>query len=266
MASTSASFNGPQFYDEIMGPVQFGPFAVELARLVPPGEQGPVLEVACGTGLVTRELRARLDPSVRLVATDLGKAMIDYARSTLADQAAIEWREADAMALPFEDASFALVACGFGIMFAPDRLAALKEFRRVLRPGGRLVASVWDRIENNPHAWANAMVIESMFPGDAELRFRTPYEMHDPAATRELLVTAGFREVRIDTRRLPITAVDPRQLATGQIRGTPRSALIEKRGVPVEIAIDKVAAALEQAGGNPYSGHAQALLIEARAG
>jgi SAM-dependent methyltransferase len=266
MASSNASFNGPQFYDEIMGPVQFGPFAVELAKLVPSSVQGPVLEVACGTGLVTRELRARLAPSVRLVATDLGKAMIDYARSTVAGQPAIEWQEADAMALPFGDASFELVVCGFGIMFAPDRLAALKEFRRVLRPGGLLLASVWDRIENNPHAHANAQVIEAMFPGDAELRFRTPYEMHDPAATRELLAAAGFGEVGIEIKRLPITAVDPRQLATGQIRGTPRSALIEKRGVPVEIAIEKVAAALEQAGGNPYSGYAQALLVEARAG
>jgi uncharacterized NAD-dependent epimerase/dehydratase family protein len=98
------------------------------------------------------------------------------------------------------------------------------------------------------------------------MRFRTPYEMHDPALLRHLLAGANFRDARIETKRIPFEGADPRNIATGQIRGTPRSVLIEKRGVPLDLVIGKVAAALESKGGNPYRGHAQGLLVEAQAG
>jgi len=156
--------------------------------------------------------------------------------------------------------------CGFGIMFVPDRQAMLREARRVLVDGGILLFSVWDRVEENPHAMAGAEVIEAMFPGDAEMRFRIPYEMHDPALLQQLLAGARFRDARIETKRIAFGGADPRNIATGQIRGTPRSALIEKKGVPLELVIDKVAAALASAGGNPYRGHAQGVLVQAQAG
>ena len=128
MVAPSAGFTGPRHYDEALGPVQFDPFARALVERVPRGFRGPVLELACGTGIVTRRLRARIDPGARLVATDLAPAMIEYARSR--DPAgAVEWREADAMRMPFEDATFDLVACGFGVMFFPDPAAGLREAR-----------------------------------------------------------------------------------------------------------------------------------------
>jgi hypothetical protein len=97
------------------------------------------------------------------------------------------------------------------------------------------------------------------------MRFRTPYEMHDPRVLRQLLAGAGLREHRIETRRYPIQGADPRAIATGQIRGTPRAALIEKRGVSLDLVVDKATEALTSAGGNPYSGYAQAVVVEARA-
>lgn len=266
MVTASATFTGPQYYEELLGPISFGPFAVELVQRLPDGVAGPVLEIACGTGLVTRELRRRLDPAVHLIATDLSPVMLDYARGRPGAEAGVEWREADAMNLPFEDGAFDAVVCGFGIMFPPDRLAALREARRVLRDGGALLASVWDRIEQNPHALANAQVVESLFPGDAEMKFRTPYELGDQVLLRQLLEDAGFAIARIDVVRKPFSGMDPLQLATGQIRGTPRSALIAKRGMDLDAVIAKVAAALRQSGGDPYAGHAQGLVIEARAG
>jgi len=266
MVSASATFSGPQYYDKHLGPIQFDPFAAELVRRLPPRPPGNVLEIACGTGLVTKRLRERLDPALRLTATDLSTTMLDYAKAQLGKHDGIEWRDADALKLPFPDGAFGAVVCGFGIMFVPDRQGMLREARRVLVDGGILLFSVWDRVEENPHALASAEVIEAMFPGDAEMRFRIPYEMHDPALLRQLLAGARFREPCIETKRIPFDGQDPRNIATGQIRGTPRSVLIEKKGVALDLVINKVAAALEKRGGNPYRGHAQGLIVEAQAG
>jgi SAM-dependent methyltransferase len=263
MVSASASFTGPQYYNDCLGPIWFDPFAADLVQRLPERPPGDVLEIACGTGLITRRLRDRLSPSVRLVATDLSKVMLDYACPKLDGREDIEWREADALKLPFEDNQFGAVVCGFGIMFVPDRQAALREARRVLVEGGVLLFNVWDRVEENPHALTNAEVVEALFPGDSEMRFRIPYDMHDPALLRRLLAGARFRETIIETKRIPMQGADPRSIATGQIRGTPRSALIEKRGVSLDLVIEKVTDALSRAGGNPYSGHAQAVIVQA---
>lgn len=265
MSTGASGFTGPQYYNDYVGPLWFGPFADDLAQRLPRRPPGDVLEIACGTGLVTQGLRERLDPGLRLVATDLSKPMLEYARGRLAHLTGIEWREADALRLPFADGEFGAAVCGFGIMFMPDRLAALKEMRRVLKAGGLLLFNVWDRIEENPHAMTNAEVIEAMFPGDAEMRFRTPYEMHDPALLRELLAGAGFEPARLETKRIPFQGADPRRMSIGQFRGTPRAALFEKRGIPLDQVIEKAAAALAKAGGNPYRGYAQAVVVEARA-
>lgn len=261
----ASTFTGPQFYDAFLGPHVFGPQAYSLAQQLPADPGGDVLELACGTGLVTTLLRERLARDHALVATDLSKNMLDYARAKHAQVQGIAWREADAMQLPFEDARFAGVVSGFGLMFMPDKAAALREARRVLAPGGWLLASVWDRIEENPHNLVNAMVVEAMFPGDPEVRFRLPYEMHDRAALQALLQEAGFTDVQISTQRHAIEGADPAQLAAGQVRGTPRSALLEKKGASLDDVIAKVAAALAAQGGNAYRGQTQALIAVARA-
>ena len=268
MVDVKASFSGsiPEYYDSCLGPAWFDAFAADLAQRLPAKPPGDVLEIACGTGLVTRRLRERLDPSVRLVATDLSRAMLDYARGKLGGREGIEWREADAAKLPFRDGEFGAVVCAFGIMFVPDRQAAFREARRVLRDGGILLFNVWDRIEEIPHATVGAEVIEALFPGDEEMRFSIPYEMHDPALLRRLLTEAHFREVRIEKKRLQVGGVSARTVAIGMIRGTPRSLLIEKRGVPLDEVVEKTTAALAKIGGaDPYRAHAQAIVVEARA-
>lgn len=265
MVSASATFTGPQYYDDLLGPVQFDPFAAELVERMPQGLAGEVLEIACGTGLVTSRLRKHLGPGAHLVATDLSPAMLGYAKQKLAGMEGIEWREADAMDLPFDSGRFQAVVCGFGLMFAPDRLKALQEWRRVLADGGLLHFSVWDSIEHNPHAFANAQVVEAMFPDDPEMKFRTPYALGDPALLSSLMAQSGFAPQTIETRRIPIAGINARAFASGQILGTPRSALIAQRGVSLDLVIDKVASALAQAGGDPYSGYAQAIIVEATA-
>ena len=267
MADAKTSFSGsiPEYYDKCLGPAVFDVFAADLVHRLPVRPPGDVLEIACGTGLVTRRLRERLDSPVRLVATDLSKPMLDYARAKLGASAAIEWREADAVSLPFRDGEFGAVVCAFGFMFAPDKPAAFREAFRVLREGGILLFDVWDRIEANPHNAIHSQLVEDLFPGDAEMRFTFPYEMYDPRLLQQLLAGAGFRDARIEKKRLPLDRVSARTLATGQIRGTPRSLLFEKRGMPLDEVIDKVTAALTQAGGaDPYRGFAQAIVVEAR--
>ena len=267
MADIRASFSGsiPEYYDSCLGPTQFDAFAADLAQRLPARPPGDVLEIACGTGLVTRRVRERLDPAVRLVATDLSTAMLDYARGKPSGSKDIEWREADAVNLPFGDGEFGALVCAFGVMFVPDKQAAFREARRVLKDGGILLFNVWDRIEENPHAAINAQVVEGLFPGDAEMRFRIPYEMHNSTLLQQLLAEAGFREVRIEKKRFPIDKVSARTVATGQIRGTPRGLLIEQRGVPLDEVVEKVTAALARIGGaDPYRGVAQAVVVEAR--
>ena len=111
-----------------------------------------VLEMAAGTGVVTRALAPRCPPDARIVATDLNQPMLDHAASRQAARRPLDWRQADALALPFDDAAFDVVACQFGAMFFPDKAQAFAEARRVLRPGGRFLFNVWDRIEDNEFA------------------------------------------------------------------------------------------------------------------
>ena len=267
MVRANADFSGsvPEYYDRCLGPAWFDAFAQDLAQRLPARPLRGVLEIACGTGILTQRLRERLDPTVRLVSTDVSPAMLDYARTKLAHLNGIEWREADASGLPFDDGEFSAVACGFGLMFVPDKSAAFSEAGRVLLKDGVFVFNVWDRIEVNPHAGAYADVVEDLFPGDVEMRFTIPFDMHDSESLRRFLERAHFGHARIEQKCLQLDRVSARTIATGQIRGTPRSLLIERRGVALDEVIDRVAAALMKIGGaDPYRGPAQAVVVEAR--
>lgn len=137
----------PEYYDRCLGPAWFDAFGDDLVQRLPGRLAGDVLEIACGTGLVTRRLRARIDSARRLVASDISRAMLEYARNKLIDCKDIEWREADAASLPFEAGEFDAVVCAFGVMFVPDKRAVFREVRRVLTSGGTFLFNVWDRIE-----------------------------------------------------------------------------------------------------------------------
>ena len=268
MTQYGTGFGGsmPEYYDRILGPAQFGPLADDLVRRLPQKPDGDVLEIACGTGLVSRRLRERLAPSVKLHATDLSDAMLAYAKDTV--PGAIDWRVADAAALPFADAVYGAVVCAFGVMFVPDKARAFREMRRVLTPGGVLLFNVWDRIEQNPHGRIGSELAERWFPDEPEMRnARAPYEFNDRALIRRMVEDAGFRDVRFDDVRIAIAAPSARQYATGLIYGTPRLLLLQKRGVDVEKFIDDYAAALAKEGGAaPFRVEGNAVVFQAVAG
>ena len=148
MLETDKIFAGsiPENYDRYMVPLIFEPFAADLARRAASFSPDAVLEIAAGTGVVTRALAPKLSPGATYTVTDLNQPMLDYAAARQPPDSRIEWRQADALALPFEDAAFDLVFCQFGVMFFPDRISGYREAKRVLKPGGHLLFNVWDRI------------------------------------------------------------------------------------------------------------------------
>jgi SAM-dependent methyltransferase len=151
-----------------------------------------VLEIAAGTGVVTRKMSATLAPDVAIVATDLSQSMIDHAQ-TLGTERPVQWHQADVMALPFDDHEFDAVVCQFGVMFFPNKSTAFAEARRVLRPGGVFIFNVWDRIAENEFADTVAATVASMFPGDPpSFLGRTPYGYFDRSAIQRDLSVGGF--------------------------------------------------------------------------
>jgi ubiquinone/menaquinone biosynthesis C-methylase UbiE len=166
----------PENYDRNMVPLIFEPYAADMARRAASLSPSAVLETAAGTGVVTRALAPRLAAHASYTVTDLNQPMLDYAASRQPPDTRIEWRQADALALPFENAAFDLVCCQFGAMFFPDRTSGYREARRVLKPGGRFLFSVWDRIEENVFADDVTNALAKMFPNDPP-RFmaRTPH-------------------------------------------------------------------------------------------
>ena len=267
MVDTAAEFSGsiPEHYDSILGPAQFEAFAVDLVRRLPVRPRGDVLELACGTGILTQRLRERIDGNFRLVATDVSDAMLAYARNKVKGK--IDWRIADMQALPFKENTFGLVVCAFGVMFVPDKQKLFGEARRVLMEGGALVFNCWDALELNQQGKAANDVMEALFPHDPEMQFpRLPYSYSDQATIRSDLDAVRFGDVRIEHVKIDIKAPSARAYATGQVRGTPRGALIEKRGVKLEEAIDKIAAALAELGGSePFKCEGHALVVHAKA-
>jgi ubiquinone/menaquinone biosynthesis C-methylase UbiE len=190
----------PENYDRYMVPLIFEPYATDIARRAASLSPKAVLEIAAGTGVVTRAMAPRLSPNASYIVTDLNQPMLDYAASQQGPDSRIEWRQADALALPFENAAFDLVCCQFGAMFFPDRLAAYREAKRVLKPRGHFLFNTWDRIEENDFADDVTNALARMFPNDPP-RFmaRTPHGYHDTVLIRRELEEAGFSGVVIET-------------------------------------------------------------------
>nr|WP_295784856.1 methyltransferase domain-containing protein [Rhodoferax sp.] len=226
MAEGDKLFAGaiPKFYDTLMVPLIFAAYAADLAELVAAASPSSVLETAAGSGVVTRLLAPKLKPDARYVVTDLNQPMLDYAATRQGADSRIEWRQADALDLPFGDAAFDVVCCQFGAMFFPNRVAGYAQARRVLRPGGRFVFSVWDRIEENAFAYDVTNAVATVFPHDPP-RFlaRTPHGYHDTALIREELRSAGFVDISIETHEKlshAASARDASKLALATDRAT----------------------------------------------
>ncbi len=224
-----------------------------------------MLETAAGTGRVTRALARVLPDSVSIVATDLNQAMLDFAASQ--DGAArISWQQADATALPFEDARFDAVLCQFGAMFFPDKVAAYREALRVLKPAGRFLFNIWDMIEANTFAQVTTEALTTLFPDDPPLFLaRTPYGHHRTGIVGDALNMAGLQNVAIETVELQSRLPAARDLAIGFCQGSPlRNEIEERRPGGLDAVTEAVASAIAaRLGAGPISGKMRAHVITA---
>src|SRR5262245_915008 len=196
MVVTDKLFAGsiPEIYDRYLVPLIFEPYAIDLAERVAGHRPQRVLETAAGTGVLTRAMAARL-PDAHIVATDLNQPMLDHAarRQTAGS---VEWRPADAVALPFGDRGFDGVTCQVGVMFVPDEVRGFSEARRVLKPRGRFLFNVWDRISDNDFSDVVTKAVAGLFPDNPPLFLaRTPHGHHDVEQIRADLQAAGFTDI-----------------------------------------------------------------------
>lgn len=264
MSDTVFAGSIPKLYESHLVPMIFAPYARDLAERVRARPVSRLLEIAAGTGVVTRALAEALDPGVELVATDLNPAMLEQAAAVGAARPVV-WQQADAMALPFADARFDTVVCQFGAMFFPDKAKAFAETRRVLGPGGRFLFNVWDRIEDNEFADVVTDALATLFPSDPP-RFlaRTPHGHHDPEVFRQALAEADFScEPRIETVSARSHAPSARHVAVAYCQGTPLRNEIEARDAARLFEATELAAlALERRfGSGALDGKIQALVI-----
>jgi ubiquinone/menaquinone biosynthesis C-methylase UbiE len=257
----------PDVYDRYLVPLIFEQYAKDLALRTVEVDPDDVLEVAAGSGVVPRAVAAALKPSARYVVTDLNQPMLDRAESMQERPERIDWRQADVMGLPFDDGSFDLVLCQFGVMFFPDRVEAYREVRRVVRDGGVFVFNVWDRLEENEFAFEVTRALAEVFPEDPpSFLDRTPHGHYEWDRYSSELAAAGFEHVTIETVDAVSAASDPSFPAIAYCEGTPLRNEIEARNPPtLEYATQQATRAIrERFGDGPIASQIRAFVITAK--
>jgi ubiquinone/menaquinone biosynthesis C-methylase UbiE len=248
MTATDTVFAGsiPAIYDQYMVPLVFAPYAKLVAERAATLRPQRILETAAGTGVVTEQLHRAL-PEAQIMATDLNAPMLEQAARRIS-ASNVRFQPADAQTLPFNDNSFDLVVCQFGVMFFPDKVRANSEARRVLREGGRYMLVIWDRIEHNLATMAAGRAVGDLFPGDS-VRFyeRVPFRYHDVGQIEQDLLAAGFTDIEYETIELPSRAASAHEAAIALVQGTPvRSDIEQIDPAMLGRATDAAEAALRQ--------------------
>lgn len=230
MTESHSAFVGeiPQNYEKYLGPLIFKEYAEDLANRITVPSGGVVLETAAGTGMATRQLRDSIPGNVRIVVTDLNADMLDVAKGKFGSDENIEFQTANALELPFEDSTFDAVACQFSVMFFPEKLVALQETARVLKPGGRFYFNIWDSFEHNHFVRTVNKKISECLPDNPPDFFNVPYGYFDIDVIKNLLFEAGFADIEISVLPRTSTADEARQVALGYVLGTPVRLQIEK--------------------------------------
>ena len=210
--SNDASFVGniPEHYDRCLVPISFVDYAADIARRAAAWSPARVLEIAAGTGVVTRQLRDLLPAGAHLTATDLNPPMLEIARAKFRPDEQVDFRPADATTLPFPDCSFDAVVCQFGVMFFPDKDKSYREIHRVLAPGGRYLFNVWDSHSYNKVGRIAHEVAGDFFPADPPQFYKVPFSCHQIDPIKESLIGAGFTDITVavaaSEKEIPNTA------------------------------------------------------------
>jgi ubiquinone/menaquinone biosynthesis C-methylase UbiE len=226
---TKFSGSIPAAYDRYLGPLLFQPYAEDLAARLPPKKTSSVLELACGTGILTRVLRSHLPSTVKLIATDLNEPMFRRAAAKFNKSERVQWLEADACDLPFDDRTFDAVVCQFGIMFVPDKALAAREAYRVLKRDGVFLFNVWDAMKHNKLGQLAHRTITSHFKKDPPTFYQVPFSYHNRTEIRRILKQAGFRDIKTGVIAKLGKANRAEDVARGLVEGNPVAVTITKR-------------------------------------
>jgi ubiquinone/menaquinone biosynthesis C-methylase UbiE len=225
MNDTSAkppSFDGPRndafHYENFLGPLFFEPYAIEVAKRIDPSQVSVALEIAAGTGRVTRHIRERIPVSAKLIASDISEEMLSEAKKKLS-QLDVDWQIIDAQQLPFEDNSIDLVVCCFGYMFVPDKAKAFAEAYRVLRPGGLLLFTTWDKLEHNAVSYTSRLVAEKYLKSPLPDSYNVAVSMNDEGMIKYRLEEAGFKKMSIQKVEQLSVCPTAKEAATGLVEG-----------------------------------------------
>lgn len=266
-----AAFTGsvPRNYHDFLGPLIFEDYARDLAARAGPLGAQRILELACGTGIVTRELVKTLREGASLLATDLNPAMLEVAKSIaggVGSDPRMRFESVDACTLPYGDGAFDLLACQYGVMFFPDKAGSMKEARRVLKPGGRYIFNVWDSLEHNPIPRVVHETLGEMFSANPpQFLSQAPYGWSNRAEIERTVRSGGFTNVTIETVKFPSVGHTAQDVARGWVEGTPLFSALQERGVkdfaPVREAVAKALA--ERFGAEPCRSTMQALVVTA---
>jgi ubiquinone/menaquinone biosynthesis C-methylase UbiE len=222
----------PANYDRYLRSFLFERYADDLINRLKRKPKMRILETACGTGVVTERLERALGADATIIASDLNPAMIDFARTRLSDSN-VTWQSADALELPFEDASFDAVVCQFGWMFFPDKVRGARESRRVLVSGGQLLFNVWESLERNEVGHIVQSTLDRLFGDAAPTFLHVPYGYHNSDTIADVLEAAHFGEIQIVPVELECTCHSAEAAARGYIEGTPTANELSTRGPEV---------------------------------
>ncbi len=232
-----------EIYEEIWVPAMLGQWAPQMADAAQISREHKVLDVACGTDIVAREAAMRVvsaDQVTGLDILDINEGMLSVARRL---QPRINWRQGDATQLPFEDAQFDVVTCQFSLMYFPDRIAALKEMMRVLKPGGRLAIAVWGPLERaKGYVLLTEIARSTAGKEAADLIGGAPFDLGNKDKLAHLLKSAGIHEATIHLREGDLTFPNIKEFIDAEVKGTPLDDLLDEAGYQtlLEEAEDKL--------------------------
>jgi len=250
-------------YDRDLGPVLFEHYAIDIARRATERSIRHMLEIAAGTGIVTRQLRNVLPKDALLTAVDISDSMMDVARAKFLPHEQVTFQVADATALPFENEAFDAVVCQFGVMFF-DKEAAFREAHRMLKHGGRYLFSVWDSRRYNPFASLTFEVLKQFFPSNPPRFLEDPVSSFEIDPVKETLIRSGFERIVVSVQKREYDILDVPAFARGLVFSPVIEEIRERGGVEPEEIVEVLAEALtREYGSNPTRYPMQAILFEA---
>lgn len=229
--------SAPECYERFFVPAIGGPLAVDLIHRAELRAGERVLDVACGTGVVARLAAREVGDAGTVAGLDVNAGMLEVAESVAPTDAAIEWHQASVEEMPLEDGAFDVVLCQMGLQFVEDRARALREMRRVLAPGGRLLLNVPGPA--NPLFDTFDAALERHVGPRAAGFVRQVFVMDDAAEIRDLLSGAGFGEIDVEAETMDLRLPPPEEFLWQYVRSTPLAGMVAEADAAAREALER---------------------------